>query len=131
MDQQATLTVARRTWDQAVGQYGQTILPNRPAEGDLLFYPRTKALFEIMFVQHESPFYQVGQLYVYKLTVEKFRYSSEKITTGNPTIDAFTQLSTDSTQPDVESPLSYGDNQKFKDAADDIVWDRNNPFGDI
>ena len=58
MDQSATLTVARRTWNQAVGQYGETVLPNRPAEGDLIFYPRTNALLEITFVQHANPFYQ-------------------------------------------------------------------------
>lgn len=131
MDQQATLTVARRNWDQAVGQYGQTILPNRPAEGDLLYYPRTKALFEIMFVQHESPFYQVGQLYVYKLTVEKFRYSSEKIATGITDIDAFTQLATDSTNADVESPMSFGDNNKFKQAAQSVIFNEQNPFGEV
>lgn len=130
MDQQATLTVARSTWSQAVGQYGLSILPNRPAEGDLLYYPRTKALLEIMFVQHESPFYQVGQLYVYKLTVEKFRYSSEKITTGITDIDTFTSLATDSSNINVESPMSYGDNSKFKQAASTVIFDEQNPFGE-
>jgi hypothetical protein len=116
MDQQATLTVARRTWDQTVGQYGQTILPNRPAEGDLIYYPRTKALLEIMFVQHLNPFYQLGQLYVYKLTVEKFRYSSEKLETGVTTIDAFNDLATTGAA-NVETPQSFGDNTKLKTKA--------------
>lgn len=130
MDQQATLTVARRLWDQAVGQYGQTILPNRPAEGDLIYYPRTNALLEIMFVQHQSPFYQVGQLYVYKLTVEKFRYSSEQLSTGNAAIDAFNDLATSGTA-DVEKPQSYGDNTRLKAKASQFVLDVNNPFGDL
>lgn len=130
MDQSATLTVARRTWDQAVGKYGQTILPGRPAEGDLLFYPRTNALFEINFVQHQNPFYQVGQLYVYKLTVDKFRYSSESLETGIPDIDVFNDLATTGTN-DVESPQSYGDNQKLKDKADVFVFDVSNPFGEV
>jgi hypothetical protein len=116
MDQQATLTVARRTWDQTVGQYGQTILPNRPAEGDLIYYPRTKALLEIMFVQHLNPFYQLGQLYVYKLTVEKFRYSSEKLETGVTTIDAFNDLATTGAA-NVETPQSFGDNTNLKTKA--------------
>jgi hypothetical protein len=92
MEQSATLTVARRKWEQLVGQHGLSILPNRPAEGDLLFFPLTGGLFEIKFVTHQDPFYQAGKLYVYKLQVELFQYSSEHITTGNPSIDVFETL---------------------------------------
>jgi hypothetical protein len=92
MEQSATLTVARRKWEQLVGQHGKTILPNRPCEGDLLFFPLTGGLFEIKFVKHQDPFYQVGRLYVYKLQVELFQYSSEKIDTGNKDIDVFETL---------------------------------------
>lgn len=89
MEQSATLTVARRRWDQLVGRYGQTILPDRPAEGDLLYFPLTKGLFEIKFVQHQDPFYQLGKLYVFKLQVELFQYSSERIDTDIAEIDVF------------------------------------------
>ena len=92
MEQSATLTVARRRWDQLVGRYGQTQLPNRPNEGDLLYFPLTGGLFEIKFVQHQDPFYQLGKLYVYKLNVELFQYSSEKMETGIKEIDAFESL---------------------------------------
>ena len=92
MEQSATLTVARRKWDQLIGQYGRSILPNRPAEGDLLFFPLTGGLFEIKFVTHQDPFYQAGKLYVYKLQVELFQYSSEHITTGTSSIDVFETL---------------------------------------
>jgi len=94
MEQSATLTVARRKWEQLVGQHGLSILPNRPAEGDLLFFPLTGGLFEIKFVTHQDPFYQAGKLYVYKLQVELFQYSSEHITTGNSSIDVFETLKT-------------------------------------
>jgi hypothetical protein len=92
MEQSATLTVARRRWDQMVGRFGQTQLPNRPCEGDLLYYPLTKGLFEIKFVQHQNPFYQLGKLYVYKLQVELFQYSSEHIDVGLKDIDVFETL---------------------------------------
>jgi hypothetical protein len=92
MEQSATLTVARRKWEQLVGQHGLSILPNRPAEGDLLFFPLTGGLFEIKFVTHQDPFYQAGKLYVYKLQVELFQYSSEKIDTGIKEIDVFETL---------------------------------------
>jgi len=94
MEQSATLVVARRRWDQLVGRYGQTILPNRPCEGDLIYFPLTKGLFEIKFVKHQDPFYHLGKLYVFKLQVELFQYASEKIDTGIAEIDAFETLKT-------------------------------------
>ena len=97
MEQSATLVVAKRRWDQLIGRYGVTQLPNRPCEGDLLYFPLTKGLFEIKFVKHQDPFYQLGKLYVYKLQVELFQYSSERIDTGIAEIDAFETLKTFST----------------------------------
>lgn len=97
MEQSATLVVARRRWEQLVGRYGVTQLPTRPNEGDLLYFPLSKGLFEIKFVQHQDPFYQLGKLYVYKLQVELFQYSSERIDTGISEVDAFESLKTFST----------------------------------
>lgn len=97
IEQSATLVVARRRWDQFVGRYGVTTVPNRPNEGDLIYFPLTNSLFEIKFVQHQDPFYQLGKLYVYKLQVELFQYSSERIDTGVAEVDAFETLKTFST----------------------------------
>lgn len=94
VEQSATLVVARRRWEQFVGRYGVTIVPNRPNEGDLIYFPLSKGLFEIKFVQHQDPFYQLGKLYVYKLQVELFQYSSERIDTGIAAVDAFETLKT-------------------------------------
>jgi len=98
MEQSATLVVARRRWEQLVGRFNKTSLPKRPCEGDLIYFPLTKGLFEIKFVQHQNPFYQIGQLYVYKLQVELFQYSSEDISTGMNEIDQFESLKTFSTE---------------------------------
>ena len=97
VEQSATLVVARRRWDQLVGRYGQTIIPTRPCEGDLIYFPLTKGLFEIKFVKHQDPFYQLGKLYVYKLQIELFQYSSERIDTGIKEVDVFETLKTFST----------------------------------
>lgn len=97
MEQSATLVVARRRWEQLVGRYKQTTLPNRPNEGDLLYFPLTGGMFEVKFVKHQDPFYQLGKLYVYKLQVELFQYSSERIDTGVAEVDAFETLKTFST----------------------------------
>lgn len=97
MEQSATLTVARRRWDQLVGRFGATYIPSRPNEGDLLYFPLTDGLFEIKFVQHQDPFYQIGKLFVYKLEVELFQYASERIDTGVKQIDDFETLKSFST----------------------------------
>lgn len=132
MEQSATLTVARRSWEKTVGRHGDNILPNRPAEGDLLYFPLTKGLFEIKFVDHQDPFYQLKKLYVYRLQVELFQYASEKMETGIKDVDVFETLKTQdiTKQDDVEVPDSYGTNNSFKDQAGDIVFDVSNPFGD-
>tara|TARA_B100001094_G_C18127913_1_gene770524 strand:+ start:213 stop:1094 length:882 start_codon:yes stop_codon:yes gene_type:complete len=60
----------------------------RPLEGDLIYFPLSKTLFEINFVEHENPFYQLGKLYTYKLTCEVFTYSiDQEIDTGIEDID--------------------------------------------
>ena len=92
IEQSATLVCARRRWEQFVGRYGVTTIPSRPNEGDLIYFPLSKGLFEIKFVQHQDPFYQLGKLYVYKLQIELFQYASEFIDTGIPAVDAFESL---------------------------------------
>ena len=52
--------------------------PERPQEGDLIYLPLTSNYFEIKFVEHEEPFYQLGKGYVYKLKAELFEYSDEQ-----------------------------------------------------
>jgi hypothetical protein len=131
MEQSATLVVARKRWEQLIGEYNKTILPNRPAEGDLLYFPLSKGLFEIKFVKHQDPFYQLGRLYVYKLQVELFQYNSERIDTNIPEIDIFESLKTFDVdkQPDVDKPDSFGDNNKYAELSD-FILDTDNPFGD-
>jgi len=73
-----------------------TITTNRPTEGDLLYFPLNKKIFEIKFVEHEAIFYQSGRLQTYDLRCELFTYSSERFETGNTEIDAIeTRYSTD------------------------------------
>jgi hypothetical protein len=129
----ATVLVSKRGWDAAVGKYGTTILPNRPSEGDLIHIPMTKGLFEIMFVDHQTPFYQLGQYYSYKMTIELFRYSSEKIDTNITEIDAFEDNHSADVQirTDLDTAKIPAANTKFNTRADSLVFSTNNPFGEI
>lgn len=62
-------------------------LSTRPKEGDLIYFPLGDRLFEIKFVEHEVPFYQLQKTYVYTLRCELFRYQDEVIDTGIDYID--------------------------------------------
>ena len=67
---------------------GYSITTNRPTEGDLIYFPLVKKLFEIKFVEHEQVFYQTGRLQTYDIRCELFEYSSEQIDTGISDIDS-------------------------------------------
>jgi len=72
---------------------------DRPQEGDVVYHPILDKLFEINFVDHDEPFYQLDNNPVYKLRCRQYEYSGEIIDTGITTIDAIeSDLSTDSTQ---------------------------------
>jgi len=62
-------------------------LSSRPKEGDLIWFPLGDRLFEIKFVEHEKPFYQLQKTYVYELRCELFRYEDEIVDTGFDEID--------------------------------------------
>ena len=62
-------------------------LSTRPKEGDLIYFPLGDRLFEIKFVEHEQPFYQLQKTYVYELKCELFRYEDEVIDTDIEEID--------------------------------------------
>ena len=75
-----SLIVSKKRFKDQVGS-------DRPKEGDLIFLPLTNGLFEIKFVEHENPFYQVGKLFTYKLSCELFQFSQEDIDTDYSAID--------------------------------------------
>jgi hypothetical protein len=62
-------------------------LSTRPKEGDLIYFPLGDRLFEIKYVEHEKPFYQLRENYVYELRCELFRYGDETLNTGIDYID--------------------------------------------
>jgi len=93
---ETTFVVSRRRWDNTVSSDANLIVSSRPDEGDLIYMPTVKKLFEISFVDHDDPFYQVDNLPVYKLYCRTFEYSSEVLDTGIYAIDDIeTKKSTD------------------------------------
>jgi hypothetical protein len=62
-------------------------LSSRPKEGDLIYFPLGRRLFEIKYVEHEKPFYQLQGSYTYQIRCELFRYEDELIDTNIDEID--------------------------------------------
>jgi hypothetical protein len=89
---QVTLTVSKRRWEQTVMRYDNEIQGIRPLEGDLVFTPFSKKMFQIMHVEHEQPFYQLNNLPVFKLQCELFEYNDEDFDVNN---DDISQLERD------------------------------------
>ena len=84
---EATFVVSRKRWEQTVQRYDNEITSTRPSEGDLIYLPLSKSLFQISHVEHEMPFYQLSNLPVYKLRCQLFEYTGEDLDTGVDTID--------------------------------------------
>ena len=80
---QITFSVAQRTFKNL--QLDSTY--DRPKEGDIIYFPLTKKVFEIRFVEHEAVFYQTGALQTYDLVCELFQYEDQDIDTGIDDID--------------------------------------------
>ena len=60
---------------------------DRPQEGDLVYHPTLSRMFEVSFVDHDDPFYQLDNNPVYKLRCKQYEYSHEEIDTGITEID--------------------------------------------
>tara|TARA_B100000902_G_scaffold223647_1_gene212466 strand:+ start:462 stop:1232 length:771 start_codon:yes stop_codon:yes gene_type:complete len=80
-------TVSKLRWETLISNNSDLQTTLRPNEGDLVYFPTTKAFFEIQFVEHEQPFYQQNALPVYQLSCTKWEYASERIDTGITAID--------------------------------------------
>ena len=83
-----TFMISKRRFNQAVDEKATLIKEGRPNEGDIIYMPLMNSFFEIQFVQDQEPFFQLGQLPVYKLVCTRWEYSSEQIDTGVSDIDS-------------------------------------------
>jgi len=88
---QATFIVSRRRWTHAIKNNDNEIVTERPLEGDVIYLPLSNSMFQIMSVEHESPFYQISNLPTYKLRCEAFEYGGEDLDTGVGAIDKIEQ----------------------------------------
>ena len=128
-----TFTVANRIWEQDVGYEIEEV---RPREGDIIYFPLNRKLFEIRHVEHESIFYQMGALQTYDLRCELFEYSGERFATGYPEIDSIfdnadRKSSIISSEDFTDTEEYNGDNAQFEIEGEKILdFTETNPFGE-
>lgn len=82
-----TFMISKRRFNDLVDSRTTLIKEGRPNEGDILYMPLMNSFFEIQFVEDQQPFFQLGNLPVYKLRVTRFEYNSEELNTGVDEID--------------------------------------------
>jgi hypothetical protein len=155
---QATFVLAKRRWEDMVTRQGPTVSRKaRPVEGDLIYFSKTKSMFEIKYVDFQNPFYQAGQIYVFRLVCELFEYSSEDIDTGIAEIDAIEtkysqdmleyqfklesgdlllkedtgSLITEAYQTTVSEPIDNADFDNLITLEGILDFSESNPFGEI
>ena len=88
IEDKTTFIFSREKFTEHVDDSVTLNVEGRPNEGDLIWFPITKHLFEIKFVEVERPFYQLGRNYVWECQCELFEYSDEEINTGITELDA-------------------------------------------
>ena len=132
----AELVVARRRFQEVVFDQDE------PMAGDLIFFPLSNAIFEVSQCDNENPFYQLGKLHSFLITVEMYTHSYEEFDTGNPHIDRI------NIDQENDSNVGRFDNYEIEDEKEDVLvpdsrvenksvqqeitdFDENNPFGSI
>ena len=114
-----SVSMAKRRWRELK-------VPNRldrPVEGDLVYLPLTKSLFQIDLVEHEDPFWQLGKYMVFKLKCSLYVNGSEKFQTGIPIIDG-------EAGRDQISEIERHINDAIKTKSNVLMsTDETNPFG--
>ena len=130
-----TFTMSQRKFLQDVALYDEMVRPN---EGDLIYFPLNRKLFELKHVEHEAIFYQMGSLQTYDLKCDLFEFSNERFATGILEIDTLlnayrtTGVNANTAVANVESLSLLGaDNFTIETIADSILdFSESNPFGD-
>ena len=132
------LSISRTTFNKSVAVKSPNTI--RPFEGDLIYFPLNRKLFEIKFVEHEPVFYQMGALQAYDVTCELFEYNNETFATGVTEIDNIYKYKLNSDLDDVTYvPDSYDQETNDPLAINTVVqqesnsifaWDETDPFSE-
>ena len=84
---QVNFIISRERFTELVDDNTTLIVEGRPNEGDLVYFPLAQKLFQIQYVEYETPFFQLGKIHTWGLKCELYEYSDEDFDTGVDAID--------------------------------------------
>ena len=121
---EVNFVISRKIWDRYIGFDSDA--GDRPKEGDLIFLPLSNKFFEVMFVEHEQPFYQLSNLPVYRLQCALYEYNDEDFDTG---VDIIDQVEvTESYQVTLEYSTTGGNHlQQGERVTQNLTFDSSSP----
>ena len=141
---EVTFVIARRRWEDTIALDANLIVNTRPNEGDLIWHPTIKQMYEISFVDHDDPFYEIKNLPVYKLYCRTYEYSQERFDTDITDIDTIEDdKSTDAyfyqISGEQSSTTTYNQNVRLEDgtllleetAGDNIIFEDEVGFSSV
>jgi hypothetical protein len=100
----------------------------RPSEGDLIYDPITKKLFEIKFIDQDWQFHQLGkQTYSWKLTCEMYQFSNDISNTGIAALDSAISAAGDI----FKVGANHAETEEFKTEGTIVTFTVDNPFSDL
>lgn len=117
---QMTLTCSRNRFQDETGM-------DLPREGDLIWFPLGKALWQIDRLEDQNPFYQLSKQFLFEIHCSLFTFSQETFETGHEDVDKIAEFF----GVDEEGIVSdvQGDNATIDEEADRVIdWSENDPF---
>lgn len=108
----------RLTFTVSVKRFQEEVKENRPHEGDLIWFPLTNSFFEILYVEDNVPFFELGKNYTYKLSTQTWYYGQETIQTNETILNNFVETRK-------ERLDLLANNDEFNDFGNDKIVDSN------
>ena len=88
ISEEATFVVSRRRWEDLVQARSNNLVSSeRPNEGDAIYFPLTQQLFQIKFIENETPLRPLGDVPIFTITCELMEFADERLETGVKEID--------------------------------------------
>ena len=108
ISEEATFVVSRRRWEDLIqAKSNNLVSAERPNEGDAIYFPLTKQLFQIKFVENETPLRPLGDVPTFTLVTELMEFADERLETGLAEIDKIAAEAAYSIVHKVTSGIKY------------------------
>lgn len=122
------LCVSRKRFAQEI----EKEIRQRPMEGDVIYFPLNKKIFEITHAEQEPVFYQNGALQFFDLNTELFTFSNEEFCTGIEEIDSIYEKFNTSHEKAIENLEDYDDfasNETIQELSNKLLdFSEKDPF---